>query len=127
MKTARMELGKLGEDAACEYLGRIGHTIVERNWRRGHYELDIISLDKEGLHFVEVKSRVAPVSASPEENVGFRKQMKLVTAAQLYLHSFDKKDKFGDIDIFFDIISVIFEGGHTDIVFFPKAFVPIYY
>lgn len=127
MKTARMTLGRLGEDAACEYLSGIGHTIIERNWRRGHYEIDIISLDKEGIHFVEVKSRVAPVSASPEENVGFRKQMKLVNAAQLYLRSEDKKEKFGDIDIFFDVVSVIFEGENTDIVFFPKAFVPIYY
>lgn len=127
MKTARMTLGKLGEDVACEYLAHAGHTIVERNWRSGHYELDIITLDKEGLHFVEVKSRVAPVSASPEENVGFRKQMKLVKAAQLYLRSSDKKDKFGDVDTYFDVISVIFEGNNTDIVFFPKAFVPIYY
>lgn len=127
MKTARMELGKLGEDAACEYLVKLGHTIVERNWRRGHYELDIISLDNEGLHFVEVKSRVAPISASPEDNVGFRKQMKLVNAAQLYLRSDDKKEKFGDIDTYFDVISVIFEGENTDIAFYPKAFVPIYY
>lgn len=122
-----MKLGKMGEDLACEYLVNLGHTIVERNWRSGHYEIDIISVEGGELHFVEVKSRVAPVSAAPEENVGFRKQQKLVRAAQLYLHSDTKKEKFSDLEIDFDIISVIFEGEKTDITFFPKAYIPIYY
>lgn len=126
MKTARMALGALGENAACEYLVNHGHTIVERNWRRGHYELDIVTLNEEGIHFVEVKSRVAPVSAAPEDNVGFRKQTKLVTAAQMYLRSKEKKENFGDLDLFFDIVSVIFEGDNVNIVFFPKAFIPFY-
>lgn len=127
METARMRVGKMGEDLACEYLERLGHTIVERNWRSGHYELDIISLDKEGIHFVEVKSRVAPVAAAPEENVGYAKQRKLVRAAQLYLHSGRKKEKLDVADSYFDIISVIFEGEKTDITYFPKAYVPLYY
>lgn len=121
-----MKLGKMGEDLACEYLVNLGHTIVERNWRSGHYEIDIISTEGGTLHFVEVKSRVAPVSAAPEENVGFRKQQKLVRAAQLYLHSDTKKEKISDLEIDFDIISVIFEGEKTDITFFPKAYIPFY-
>lgn len=126
MGNARMNLGKLGEEIAGEYLADLGHTIVERNWRSGHYEIDLITVDPEGLHFVEVKSRVAPVSASPEENVDFRKQQKLVRAANLFLHSDSKKRRIGDMEIFFDVISVIFEGERTDITFFPKAYVPIY-
>ena len=126
MGNSRMKLGKMGEDLACEYLVNLGHTIVERNWRSGHYEIDIISVEGGTLHFVEVKSRVAPVSAAPEENVGFRKQQKLVRAAQLYLHSDTKKEKLCDLEIDFDIISVIFEGEKTDITFFPKAYIPFY-
>lgn len=127
MGNARMNLGKLGEDHACKFLESHGHTVVERNWRNGHYEIDIISVDKDGIHFVEVKSRVAPVSAAPEENVGYSKQQKLIRAAQRYLHSDTKKEKFGDVEIFFDVISVIFEGEKTDITYFPQAYVPIYY
>lgn len=126
MGNSRMKLGKMGEDLACEHLVNLGHTIVERNWRSGHYEIDIISTEGGTLHFVEVKSRVAPVSAAPEENVGFRKQQKLVRAAQLYLHSDTKKEKISDLEIDFDIISVIFEGEKTDITFFPKAYIPFY-
>lgn len=71
-----MSLGRRGEDVACGFLSGKGHTIVERNYRSGHLEIDIITLDKDGVHFVEVKSRVAPVAVSPEENVTAAKQKR---------------------------------------------------
>lgn len=126
MNNSRMKLGKMGEELACSFLVEKGYAIIERNWRCGHYEIDIVSLNKDGLHFVEVKSRVAPVSANPEENVGYRKQMKIAKAAQLYLRSVRKKEISSDIEVFFDVISVIFEGEKTSISFFPEAYVPIY-
>ena len=122
----RKTLGRKGEDIACDLLSGMGFEILERNWRSSHKEIDIICRDGADLRFVEVKSRVAPVSAAPEENVGFRKQQKLVRAAQLYLHSDTKKEKISDLEIDFDIISVIFEGEKTDITFFPKAYIPFY-
>ena len=53
----RQKLGERGENVACRYLESMGHTILERNWRNGHLEIDIISVDPEGIHFVEVKAR----------------------------------------------------------------------
>ena len=41
----RRELGQIGEDVACEVLQQMGHTILERNWRSGHLEIDIISFN----------------------------------------------------------------------------------
>ena len=38
----RLRLGRQGEDIACRYLESIGHTILERNWRSGHLEIDIV-------------------------------------------------------------------------------------
>ena len=43
--TARMLLGRRGEDVACEFLEELGHQIVRRNYRSGHLEIDIISTD----------------------------------------------------------------------------------
>ena len=126
METSRMKLGRMGEDAACGFLLKNGHTILERNWRGGHLEIDIISMDKAGIHFVEVKSRVAPVSAAPEENVGYTKQRRLAAAAQKYLHSKEKGSLFGSFEIYFDVISVIFEGEKIDLQYYPQAYVPIY-
>ena len=44
----RAQTGRTGEDAACRYLTEQGHTILERNWRSGHLEIDIISLAPDG-------------------------------------------------------------------------------
>lgn len=35
--------GKRGEDIAAEYLTKLGYTILERNWRIGKAEIDIIA------------------------------------------------------------------------------------
>ena len=37
-------LGKAGEDAAVDYLERHDYVIRHRNWRKGHFELDILFL-----------------------------------------------------------------------------------
>jgi putative endonuclease len=120
-----MKIGRMAEDLACDYLVRHGHTIVGRNWRSGHLEIDIISLDSAGLHFVEVKSRVAPALEGPEENVGYRKQRKIVAAAKRYLHSEEKILRMAEHEVFFDIFSVIFEGEKTEVNYFPQAYIPI--
>ena len=122
METPRKRLGTLGEDLACDYLQGQGHVILDRNWRVSHLEIDIISQDPEGLHFVEVKSRTAPVQAAPEENVTFRKQKRLASAALSYLHA----RGFGELDVFFDIISVVFDGDKTTLEYYKQAFIPIY-
>ena len=52
-----LELGKKGEDFACEYLVEKEFKILERNFRRPWGELDIIAYSPEKiLIFVEVKT-----------------------------------------------------------------------
>ena len=123
MKTSKRRLGDLGEEIAVQELERLGHVILRRNWRHAHLEIDIVSRDRTGLHFVEVKSRTAPVSASPEENVTPSKQAKLATAALCFLN----EEKPGDAEVFFDIITVVFCGGQTEVNYYKQAFIPTYY
>ena len=40
-----------------QWLRDKGYYIVERNWRTGHYEIDIIAEHLDTIHFVEVKTR----------------------------------------------------------------------
>lgn len=124
--TPRMSLGRRGEDVACGFLSGKGHTIVERNYRSGHLEIDIITLDKDGVHFVEVKSRVAPVMVSPEENVTMSKQRKVADAALRYLNTAKDKRIFGDLEVNFDVVAVTFDGGKEIVEWFPNAFYPMY-
>ena len=126
MKTERQNVGKKGEDKACDYLVRQGHTIIQRNWRSSHLELDVISMLPGELHIVEVKSRTAPVMASPEVNVDQRKRSRMVSAAKAFLHSKECGVLPRDIEIFFDVLTVVFDGPEFEIEYYPKAFIPIY-
>ena len=43
------ELGKAGENAAVAYLEEHGYLIRHRNWRKGHFELDIVAAKENEL------------------------------------------------------------------------------
>ena len=51
------ELGRLGEQQACRYLAEKGYSLLARNWRLGHLEIDIIADYFGEVVFVEVKTR----------------------------------------------------------------------
>lgn len=97
--TNRMEVGKLGEDIACQFLEGKGFKVLERNYRKPWGEIDIIALKGDLVRFVEVKavSREALPDVSremdyrPEEMVTASKLRKLARTAALYMET--KKDK----------------------------------
>ena len=103
---AHNELGKWGEDLAAEYLERKGYTIIERDWKSGRRDLDIIAQDGEVIVFVEVKTRRNSLYGQPEEAVDYHKLHSLQQAISHYV-------KFRNIrqEIRFDIISIV---GTTD-------------
>ena len=47
------DLGKAGENAAVAYLEQKGYLIRDRNWRKGHFELDIVAAKDNELIVVE--------------------------------------------------------------------------
>jgi putative endonuclease len=53
----KKEIGDFGEKKAVAYLRRRGYTVMERNYRAGHYEIDIIVRRWKTLVFAEVKTR----------------------------------------------------------------------
>ncbi len=124
--SARMLTGRRGEEVACRYLEGKGHQVIGRNFRCGHLEIDIITLAGDGVHFVEVKSRVAPVAAAPEENVTPTKQKRVAAAALRYLNGAKDPRLRGDQEVSFDVVAVTFDGGEEKVEWFPKAFLPLY-
>lgn len=114
-------LGAWGEDAVCRFLMERGHTVMERNWRCGHLEIDIISLSSDGIHFVEVKTRRSHAAANAVECVGPLKQKRLAAAAVRYL----RQKRPGDVECFFDVAAVTAGAGGTEIEYIPGAFVPV--
>ena len=114
-------LGVLGEEKACDFLRGKGHRIVSRNWRGSHLEVDIISEDAAGLQFVEVKTRLAPAGTAPEEKVDGRKRQRIGAAALKFLNQ-----SGSDREVFFDVVTVLFDGDRTEVNYFPQAWIPMY-
>ena len=101
---AHNELGKWGEDLAADYLQRKGYTIIERDWKSGKRDLDIIALDEDEnvVVFVEVKTRRNRLFGEPEESVNYHKLQNLQQAISHYV-----KVKHIHQEIRFDIISIV--------------------
>jgi putative endonuclease len=55
----RRRLGLLGEELAAAHLERLGFTVLARNVRTRHGEIDLIVFDGRRLVFAEVKTRRA--------------------------------------------------------------------
>lgn len=119
----KRETGRRGEDEACRFLEARGHMVLSRNWHSGHQELDIVTLEAGVLHFVEVKTRVAPMAASPEESVGFVKQRNVTRAAKAFVRSFSG---LRYSEIYFDVITVVYAGDGVNVEYYPQAFIPMF-
>jgi putative endonuclease len=89
MKTT--EIGAAGENLAAEYLKNKGFSIVERNFRTRHLEIDLICENETHLLFVEVKTRTDTGAISkygrPAAAVDTKKRQHLLDAATDYLRA----------------------------------------
>ena len=82
------ELGKLGEALAEKYLDERGYEVIDRNWRHSHFELDLIAIKDDVLHFIEVKTRKTTAFGLPEEAVDEIKINCLVQAGEEFLYQY---------------------------------------
>jgi putative endonuclease len=95
-------LGRSGEEAAVAYLQKQRFRVLERGFRFGHGEIDIIASDKDTLVFIEVKTRQSLEFGRPEESVTTRKQQQIRRLAEAYL----ALNNLGDVSCRFDVLSV---------------------
>jgi putative endonuclease len=112
------KIGIKGEQLAEEFLLKKGYTIINKNWRYGKKEVDIIAHKDDILAIVEVKTRSGMAFGYPEESVNARKQQHLRDAAQAFA---DQHPHYRNIR--FDIISISLARGQvTEIIHFEEAF-----
>ncbi|MEN6619599.1 MAG: YraN family protein [Rikenellaceae bacterium] len=122
----RIETGKMAEDVALEFLEEKGQIMLERNWRSGHKELDLImkGVSEDGterLHIVEVRSLKMPNLYQPYESIDIYKQRAVISAARSYIYQNNL-----NWETQFDIVSVIFKAEGVSLEYFPDAFTPIW-
>ncbi len=114
------ELGLLAEDLAEGYFLERGYRLVDRNFRSGPGEIDLI-LEKDGyLVFVEVKARRSRKFGLPQEAVTNAKQQTIRRVAEAYL----LKNKKTGMPVRFDVLAIRFRGQGQPPIFehIPFAF-----
>jgi putative endonuclease len=114
----KQELGKEGERVAEQFLKRKGYKLVERNFRCTEGELDLIVLDRRVVVFVEVKTRTGRGFGSPLEAVEYRKQQKMIRAAQYFLSAKGLHQR----DARFDVVGVSWPGREPMVEHIENAF-----
>lgn len=67
---------------AVDYLLQRDFTILHRNWRWSRYEIDVIALKDQVIHFVEVKTRRSLAFGYPEESVSKKKIERMLKSAR---------------------------------------------
>lgn len=114
-------LGKAGEDYAAEYLKAGGYEILERNYRFGRIEVDIIARDGQFIVFVEVKARSSTRFGYPEAAIDSKKVNRIARVASQYMY-----EKGIDGFMRFDVVALDLAGTqwncvHTKDAFFPES------
>lgn len=98
------ETGKWGEQLATDYLKEKGYTVLERDWRDGHRDIDIIAMtpDNREMVFVEVKTRSSDVITKPEDAIDMKKIRNIGMAANAYV-------KMNNVlcELRFDVVSIV--------------------
>ena len=80
--------GRRGEEAAADFLAAKGYELLERSYRGGGGEVDLVVRDGRCLVFVEVKTVGAGGAAAesgPEQRVDYAKRRRLTAAARAYM------------------------------------------
>ena len=116
-------IGHLGEDATCEYLIQHGYKIVERNWRLGNIEIDVIAENDTDIVFVEVKTRTTTFGeVNPEQYVDEHKRKFMTVAGNAYV----KHNRINK-NLRFDISGILWDKAKNevaDIHYYEDAFRP---
>ena len=113
------QLGALGEEVAAHYLSQLEYRLLDRNWRTGHLEVDIIADYYGEIVFVEVKTRSYEAEYTALEAVDRTKKKHLVRAAHDYMHLHNL-----DAACRFDIITVVGREAPFQVTHYIDAYSP---
>ena len=118
MSAARQAFGQLGERVAERWLRRLGYTVVNRRFRNGHRDIDLV-VERDGtVAFVEVKARAGDQFGDPVEAVNWKKQKELTRSALTWI---SRHGRTGE-QYRFDVVGVLIQGESVRVRHVENAF-----
>lgn len=114
----KVEIGRLGEKLAKEYLIKQGYRILTENYRTPLGEIDLVVEKDQTTIFVEVRTKTSQRFGTPEESITPKKQERLIRlalqfCAHHYLYSQNLR---------FDIIAIYLDKIQPSIKHISNAF-----
>lgn len=113
------DIGKWGEQIACEYLMQSGYRVIARDWKYGHRDLDVIAIYNDILVFVEVKTRSNEKFVDADKAVTPQKIRSISIAANAFV-----KTRRIDMELRFDIITIVGTPENYEVRHVEDAFLP---
>lgn len=100
---SKIRIGKYGESLACIYYIERGFSIIDRNVRTSSGEIDIIANKREGLYFIEVKTRSSSEFGYPEEAISDEKKERIKRCVSEFL---EDKNEYKNYEIHYHICAI---------------------
>jgi putative endonuclease len=113
-----MQFGLQGERVAERWLKSRGWTVLQRRYRSGHRDIDLIAQRDELVAFVEVKARTGAGFGDPVEAVNWKKRNELVRSAFTWIN---RHGRPGEV-YRFDVIGVLVAGDQVRVRHVENAF-----
>ena len=118
MSAARQAFGELGERIAERWLLRRGWRVVQRRFRSGHRDIDLV-VERDGtVAFVEVKARRGTEFGGPVSAVNYRKRKELVRSATVFIDRHGREAE----SYRFDVVGVLMDGAGVRVCHVENAF-----
>ncbi len=118
MTAASQVLGEEGERIAAAWLAQRGWRILDRRFRNGHRDLDLVAEQGGVVAFVEVKTRRGNDFGHPVEAVNWRKQRELTRSALVWM----ARHGGGERMFRFDVVGVLISDGGARVCHVENAF-----
>ena len=118
MSAARQAFGELGERIAERWLLRRGWRLVQRRFRSGHRDIDLV-VERDGtIAFVEVKARKGVEFGGPVQAVDHRKRRQLERSALVWIDRHGREAE----SYRFDVVGVLLSGATVRVCHVENAF-----
>jgi len=118
MSAARQAFGELGERIAERWLRRRGWKVVQRRFRNGHRDIDLV-VERDGtVAFVEVKARRGAEFGGPVQAVNHRKRKQLERSAMVWIDRHGREAE----SYRFDVVGVLLTGADVRVCHVENAF-----
>jgi putative endonuclease len=118
MSATTQEFGELGERIAERWLRRRGWRVVQRRFRSGHRDIDLVVAQGDVVAFVEVKARRGAEFGDPVEAVNWNKQRQLVRSASVWIERHGRPSE----SYRFDVVGVLVQGERVRVRHVANAF-----